>query len=372
MHYTTLSEIRSGIHTCKARCTKEIKMKPEIIVEIGKNFVTTEEPQPVDKLLIKAYELIDAAKESGAKIVKFQCHVFEDEVHPNISVSSPHFSVDRFTWVKRNSYPAEFWLDIKEYCKKVGVEFLCTPMSRGAAMLLNEDVGVKRWKIGSGDILDFPMLDYIRDTGRPIILSSGMSTLEELKMSYNYLREKTDDVSILHCVSQYPCPLDKLNLNTIPFLKKEFPEAKIGFSDHSAGVLAGAIAVNLGAEIIEKHFTLDKDAWGPDHKVSLSPKWMKDFIKEIGDGSKVYSVGQKKETLGKKEKVLNEVEKTFRLSFRKSLYASRDLKENEMYEPDMLIALRPQSLWAHPSEHYPRFLGEFVQQSIKRYDPVSI
>jgi len=344
----------------------------EIVFEIGKNFVTTKKEQPTEVLLKEVRKLIDSAKDCGAKIVKFQVHSVEDEIHPNINITSPHFDQDRYTWVKRNSYNAEFWWAVKAYCQAVGVEFLATPMSRGAAELLNEEVGVERWKIGSGDILDFPMLDYIRDTGRPIILSSGMSTLEELRMSYEYLKEKTDDITILHCVSQYPCPRERLNLNTIPFLKKEFPEARIGFSDHSNDPISAPIAVALGAEIVEKHFTLDKNAWGPDHITSIDSEQMKWMVDKINRTSENKFKPYKFEViLGKEGKFINGVEETFRPIFRKGLYAAYDIKKNQMFESEMLMSLRPQDVNAEPSWKYPEFLGTFADRDFKKYEAIT-
>ena len=339
----------------------------EIIAEIGKNFVTTEQPQPLDVLVFRAKELILAAQNAGAKIVKFQVHTVDDEVHPDTKIIAPHFKHDRYEWVKRNTYPVEFWREIKKFCEFVGVEFLATPMSRGAAELLNEEIGVERWKIGSGDILDFPMLDYIRDTGRPVILSSGMSLYEELQDSYEYLIEKTRDVSILHCVSLYPCALDDLNLATIPFLKKKF-QTKIGFSDHSLEVSSGLFAKQLGAEIIEKHFTLDRSAWGPDHKVSLEPGEFAQFVKEINE-DKVVEIPV--EAMGIPAKAVANDELPFRSAFRKGLYAARDIEAGEIFEPDMLVALRPMIPESVSSEHYVNFLGKTNTETLKKNQKIT-
>lgn len=337
----------------------------EVIAEIGKNFVTTQDEEPLDILLGRAKDLIDSAKECDADVAKFQVHNVDDEIHPEAHFVSPHFDHDRYAWVKRNTYPVEFWWQIKDYCRGAGIEFLATPMSRGAAELLDE-IGVDRWKIGSGDILDFVMLDYIRDTGKPIVLSSGMSTLEELRKAYNYVHEKTKEITILHCVSCYPCALEDLNLNTIPFLKRQFPEAKIGFSDHSTEVLTGLYAVQLGARIIEKHFSFSRAHWGPDHKVSLEPHEFAKMILSLGGPA----VEIPEESLGIATKFLQEMETQFRPSFRKGLYAACDIREGEMFEPDMIIALRP-CLNAPASELYPEILGTTANRSFKRYESLA-
>src|SRR3990167_9339549 len=292
----------------------------EVICEIGKSFVITEQPEPLETLLERAKTLILEAKKAGATTVKFQTHFVNDEIHPEAHITSPHFDQDRYEWVKRNTYPVEFWQELKNYCDEIEIEFLSTPMSKDAAILL-ENLGVKRWKIGSGDILDFVLLDYIRNTGKPVIISSGMSSIEELRLAYNYLAEKVKDITILHCVSNYPCSLDNLNLNTIKYLKKQFPKAKIGFSDHSLEVSTGAMAVALGAEVIEKHLTLNRNDWGSDHKVSLEPDEFKQMVYEI----KNVSVPIPKEALGVATKFINENEMQLRPIFRKGLYASGDI-----------------------------------------------
>lgn len=330
----------------------------EIIAEIGKNFVVTEEPENETMLFIRAKNLIIAAYNVGVRVMKFQVHNIDDEIHPlAVAVVSPHFDQKRYDWVKRNTYSAEFWWKIKEFCRELGVEFLATPMSRGAAEILDHEVGVDRWKIGSGDILDFVMLDYIRDSGKPVILSSGMSTLGELVQAYQFLKEKTNDVSILHCVSAYPCELYDLNLNTILFLKEKFG-CKIGFSDHSLGIQGSLMAVKLGAEIIEKHFTLDRTAFGPDHKVSLLPEEMDKLIGRILNND-LLEVSH--EALGKYDKVLNYEEQKFRQVFRKGLYASRDMKEGEILDIHDIISLRPVLEGSLASENYPQFVGKTLK-----------
>lgn len=339
-------------------------MKNKVIAEIGKNFVVTQEPEPVKVLLSRAKLLIYGAKKAGADIVKFQIHA-DDEIHPHKALISPHFAQDRREWIKRNTYPADFWFQIKEYCREIGIEFLATPMSRGAAEFLDE-IGVDAWKISSGDVTDFVLLDYIRDSGKPVILSSGMSSLEELKKAYNYLKEKTNDVSILHCVSIYPCPAEKLNLGTIPFLKRQFPKATIGFSDHSLEISTGAIAVQMGAKIIEKHFTLDRSAFGPDHKVSLLPNEFAQMIKEIQSGKKIDIPPTIK---GIETKYIQDGEMPFRKVFRKGLYASRNIKVGQLWESDMFYAMRPQN-GTIPADNYPLLLGTKIKRDYKQYDKI--
>lgn len=348
-----------------------------VIAEAGKNFIQTEEEKSVEEYLNNAKQLVDEAAKAGADAIKFQTHNVEDE-QLDIDVTSPHFQgSDRYNWVKRNtnSTPVEtFWKPLKEYCDEKGVIFFSTPMSRGAAKILNE-LGVELWKVGSGDILDFVMLDYIRNTGKPIIISSGMSTLEETEKAINFLKEKNNKVALLHCVSKYPCPVEDLNLNTIKFYKEKF-DIPIGFSDHSLDHFSTVEAVNIGATIIEKHFTMSRGQWGADHKVSLSPEEFKNMVRGIkmAKNGEASFVGEyTKKMMGSKEKILQEGEAIFRPLFRKSLMAGCDIPAGTMITGDMLYAMRPQQYaGGAPSEKYPEILGKVITRDIKKYEPITL
>jgi len=221
--------------------------------------------------------------------VKFQCHVYKDEHKKR--------SKKRHAWIKRNekSTPLWFWRYLKKYCDAQKVELLITPMSTMAARKINHLVS--RWKIGSADITDMELLDYISSTGKPVIMSTGMSTEEEVAKAIQRLENVK--VDLLLCNSIYPCPIDKLNLNAVGNYT--------GFSDHSLSTLAPAIAVAKGASIVEKHFTISRESHGPDHKVSLEPH---EF------GTMVQNIRQVEQMLGSAEKVLYpeelELIKTFR------------------------------------------------------------
>lgn len=371
----------------------------EIVAEIGKNFVVSEQPEPLETLLERAKELIREAVKAGATTVKFQAHSVNDEIHPEAKLISPHFDQDRYEWVKRNTYPREFWQEIAGYCRELDIEFLCTPMSRGAVYLIEDFVD--RYKIGSGDLTDFVMLDYIRDYGKPVIISTGMSSLQEIRKAYDFLREKVKDIMIMHCVSEYPCKLENLNLLTIPFLKKQFPEAKIGFSDHSLEVSTGAMAIVMGAEIIEKHFTLDRKSWGSDHQVSLTPNEFAQMVKEIKyvksdiqrrevnkkgyivedtkDGSRLRKREKDeplqpilkipKQALGVETKFINEDEMKFRKVFRKGLFTGRDIKQGELIAREDIIALRPRGD-APKSEDYELYIDIIATRDFKKYEAI--
>ncbi|MDP3646177.1 MAG: N-acetylneuraminate synthase family protein [bacterium] len=351
-----------------------------IIAEAGKNFIQTEEEKTVEQYLKNAMQLVDEASRAGADAIKFQTHNVEDE-QLNVSVTSPHFKGgDRYKWVTRNTNATpknEFWVPLKRYCEKKGIIFFSTAMSRGATRIL-QDVGVDIWKVGSGDILDFVMLDEMRMSGKPIILSSGMSTMEEVKKSIAFLREKNKRVALMHCVSKYPCPPEDLNLRTIEYFKEKF-EMPIGFSDHSLGIESALAAVALGAQIIEKHFSMSRTLYGADHKVSLTPKEFRALVKGIRGMEKnatkrrdVLASDHVQKSMGTKTKILQDGEAVFRPLFRKSLMAGRDIPAGVRITRDFIFAMRPQQYaYGLPSEHYEEVLGRKTKSALKKYDPIT-
>lgn len=357
-----------------------VQKKVFVIAEIGKNFIQTQEERPVAEYLENAKNLVKAAKEAGADAVKFQTHHVEDE-QLNIKVTSPHFKgADRYSWVSRNTNATplnEFWRPLKNYCDEIGIIFHSTPMSRGAAQKLNQ-LDVPFWKVGSGDILDFVLLDYIAFTKQPIILSSGMSTIEELDLTMDFLKRHNAEVILLHCVSKYPCPPEELRLGTIDFLRKRYGVI-IGFSDHSIGVDSALAAVALGARVVEKHFSLSRDLWGADHKVSMTPEEMKNLVDGIRAIEQNPALKNEylerdmvKQGMGTAEKVLQEDEAVFRPYFRKSLMASRDLPAGTILAPDDLYAMRPQQYAGGlPSEQYEAVIGKTVSRALQKFDPIT-
>ena len=335
-----------------------------MIAEIGKNFIQTEEEQSRENYLQNAKDLVDKAKEAGADAVKFQTHFYRDEQWP-VNVVSPHFNgLDRYTWVKRNSLITNenWWREIKEYCEDIGVTFFSTPMSRGAAKLLNK-IGVELWKVGSGDILDFVLLDYLRQLPQPIIVSTGMSSTKEVDRAVRFITDRNKRLAILHCVSKYPCPIEELNVRTVEFLRTRY-EQPVGFSDHSRGLAGVLQAVKQGATIIEKHFTADRAWWGSDHKVSMLPDEYREMVKQVRRG--VADITDDEIILGTETKKLTDSRSEFRGLFRKSLVCAQDIKKGEIIKPEVLLAMRPQDfLKGLGSEYYEAVVNKIAGRDMK-------
>lgn len=342
-----------------------------VVAEIGKNFIRTKEDAP-GEYLKNAQALIRAAKDAGADAVKFQTHNVEDE-QLDILVTSPHFQgSDRYAWVARNTLatPIEFWRELKEYADSLGIMLFTTPMSRGAAQRV-ASLDVLVWKVGSGDMLDFVLLDYLAETKIPIIVSTGMSVLSEVDQAVAFLRKRGADFALLHCASKYPAQAPELALEMIPNLLRRY-NVPIGFSDHSLEIREAAKAVALGARIIEKHFTLSRDDWGSDHAVSLTPLEFRAMVNDVRNtqiGGSVRADGY--HFISSRELIPGE--EVFRPVFRKSLIAGRNIRAGTAITKEMVYAMRPQQYARGlPSEEYERVLGKKAAKDLKKYDPITI
>jgi len=343
-----------------------------VIAEIGKNFIQTEKDRPVEEYLENAKKLVDAAVEAGADAVKFQTHCIIDE-QLDVNVVSPHFrGADRYSWIMRNEKAtplAEFWLPLKRYCDKKGIIFFSTPMSRKAAEKLDK-IGVPFWKVGSGDAQDYATLDFMIETKKPIIISTGMVGLKELDEVIRHITGKGSPMAVLYCVSQYPAPPEYFNLSTIEYLKEKYPNVVIGFSDHSLGDEISLAAVRLGAKIIEKHFSFSCELWGADHKVSMTPEEFKKMVDKIR--GKEYKNIDSKPYYGTKEKELEGANNKFRPYFNKSLMAGKDIPAGTILTKDMIYAMRPKMYAGGlDANRFYDVIGKKTTKNIKRYEPIA-
>lgn len=358
-----------------------VKKQVVIVAEIGKNFIQTEEERAVSEYLENAKRLVKAAKEAGADTVKFQTHHVEDEVL-NMEFDSPHFKgKSRYAWVARNEQatPAEeFWKPLKAYCDEIGITFFSTPMSRGAAMKL-QGIGVPFWKVASSDILDYVMLNFMAMTGKPIIIPSGMSTLEDIDESLRFLRSKGATFILMHAISRYPYPPEDSNLATISFFQKRYLDVTVGFSQNSPWIEPAIAAVAMGARMVEQHFTFDRNLWGPDHKVSMTPDEFMQMVQGIhgvendAAAAQAYLAQENiKQYMGSETKRLQDGEVEFRGLFRKALMAGQDIPAGTMITGAMLYAMRPQQLAGGlPSEKYESVLGKKTLHDLKKFDPIT-
>lgn len=282
-----------------------------------------------------AKKLIDSAKEAGTNCVKFQTF-FSDEM---ISTSAPLAEYQQSTsdvsnqyeLVKKLELDKEAFMELKNYAENKGLFFLSTPFDMKSVDILDE-LGIEAFKISSGEINNKPLIEKIASCKKPIILSTGTSNLAEIKEATTWISKKgVTDLVLLQCTSSYPTKIEDCNLLTIPLLKNEF-NVPIGFSDHTIDSLSAIVSIGLGARIIEKHITLDRNMDGPDHKLSLSPDELKIFVQNIRNAEK---------SLGTGKKVCLPCEEDVKKIARKSLVTIRSIKKGEKIHSEDIGIKRP-------------------------------
>lgn len=283
-----------------------------------------------------AKELVDAAKDAGADAVKFQTFISKNIVSKSAEkakyqVENTASDESQYKMLKNLELTFEDFTELKEYCDIKKIEFMSTAFDLESISFL-ASMGLKRWKIPSGEITNLPYLEKVGSLKKPVILSTGMSTLDEIKQSVDILRKKgVSELTVLHCTTEYPAPYEDVNLRAMLTIKNEF-DVHIGYSDHTKGIEVPLAAVALGAKVIEKHFTLSKCMDGPDHRASLEPDELKAMINGIRKIEKV---------LGSYEKKPSIVELNNRKSIRKSIVSNRRIKKGEAFTIENLTTKRP-------------------------------
>lgn len=282
-----------------------------------------------------ALKLCDAAKEAGADVVKFQTWKTEDIITRNVEQAeyqkeNTGIQETQFDMLKRLELSYEEFKIIKEHCEDIGIQFASTADECGSLdFLLN--LGIPFIKVGSGDIGNVSYLRYIGTKNKPIIMSTGMSTLEDISLSLKALRAGgATDITLLHCTTSYPCSLQNVNLNAMNTINKVF-NLPIGYSDHTIGSEVAVAAVAMGAKVIEKHFTLDKQMEGPDHKASADPKEFKEYVNAIRNIELALGDGHKCPT---------EIEKNISKVVLKKIVAKRPIEKGQIITEDDICVKR--------------------------------
>ncbi len=240
--------------------------------------IVAEVAQAHDGSLGTAHAYIDAAAQAGADAIKFQTHIASAESTPGEPwrVKFSRQDATRYDYWRRMEFTEEQWFGLAAHAEERGLIFLSSAFSFEAVDLL-ERVGVPAWKVGAGETSNIPLLEKMAATGKPVILSSGMSGWEELDAAVNCVRSNGAPVAVLQCTTAYPCPPEKLGLNVIGELRQRY-NCPVGLSDHSGTVYAGFAAATLGANIIEVHITLSRKGFGPDVPASITPKGLKQLV----------------------------------------------------------------------------------------------
>ena len=313
--------------------------------------------------LERAKEIVHAAKESGADCIKIQTYTPDTLT---IDCSNRYFQVGNGTWEGENLYklygkgytPWEWQADLKAEAEKVGIDFLSTPFDRTSVDFL-EELGLQFYKIASFEMIDLPLVEYVASKGKPIIMSTGMGTLEEIREAVEAVRKTGNgQLALLRCSSAYPADPAQMHLSTIQDMKKRFG-LPVGLSDHSLGSMSAVAAVALGAKIVEKHFCISREIENPDASFSMTPQEYKAMVRDIRTveeaiGEPAYGVSPQEESS---------------MVFRRSIFAVRDIAAGERLTPDNVRIIRPG--YGLKPKYYGDIIGMRTDRALERGTPLS-
>lgn len=321
-------------------------------------FIIAEIGQAHNGSLGMAHAYIDAVAKTGCDAIKFQTHIAEAEssVHEPFRVQFSTQDATRMDYWKRMEFSLDQWKALKKHCDEVGIEFMSSPFSNAAVDLL-EQVGVKRYKVGSGEVNNFVLLERIAQTNKPIIISSGMSSIKELDATVNFLKSKKVAYSILQCTTSYPTVPEQYGLNMIHELKNRY-QTTIGFSDHSAEIATCIAAKALGAEILEFHVAFDKEMFGPDVSSSLTINQTKELVKSVRNLDAAFDHPMQKNNTQDFDHL--------KAIFEKSLAVNKDLKKGHVIDFSDLETKKPKG-YGIAADKYETVLGKVLNKDLDKW-----
>jgi sialic acid synthase SpsE len=303
---------------------------------------------------------ITSAAHCGVDAVKFQVHIFDEESLPN-APNPPYFKDEtREEYFNRTAFTVDQWKQLRDHCEAEGVEFLASPFSEAAVDLL-EDVGVASYKIPSGEVTNLPLLEKIATLNKPVLLSSGMSSWNELDAAFATLKDNgCKNIIVLQCTSAYPCPPEKAGLNVLDEMAQRY-KVPVGFSDHTFGSAIPIAAVLKGAVVIEKHFTLSQDMYGSDAKHSTLPEAFKQLVDDIRAIETAFAHPIDKDAEAAQLTTMKE-------TFEKSIVTARNLPQGHTLKKEDLSFKKP-GIYI-PVNQLDAVLGKTTTEAIKANTPL--
>ncbi len=331
---------------------------PIIIAEAGVNH---------NGELENAFKLVDIAKDAGATYIKFQIFNPDKLVDQKIGLANYqkknlNKKVTQYNMLKKLSLGIDKFSRIIKYCKKKKIKFIATPFDVDSLKFLKKNK-VDFIKISSSDLNNFEILSEVIKCRINLILSSGLSNFKEIKETLNFLYRKKfnrNKITLLHCTSNYPTPIEDANLRVITSLNKKF-KIKVGYSDHTRSLLTGAIALSLGASVIEKHITLSNNMQGPDHKASLNPKDFKDYV---------YNIKQTQKLLGSHKKKISKSELLTKKIVSRYIVAKKSIKKGEIFSEKNITCKRTYS--GVKANQWLKILGKKSKKNFKFNEKISL
>lgn len=310
-----------------------------------------------------AKQIIHKAKESGADCIKIQTYTPDTMT---INCDAEYFHINNGTWKGETLYdlygkaymPWEWQAELKEEAERIGLDFFSTPFDRTSVDFL-ESLGIEFYKIASFELVDIPLIKYVASKGKPMIISTGMGSFEEIKEAVEAVRfEGNDNLALLKCSSAYPAIPDDMNLKTMQHMSKSF-DVPVGLSDHSLGSIGAVTAVALGACIIEKHFCLSRDIKNPDSSFSMEPDEFKQMVDDIRTAERAMGIVSYECSEKEKES----------LTFRRSVFVVQDIKKDDVFSEDNIRCIRPGN-GLNP-KYYASVLGKKAASDINRGTPLT-
>jgi N,N'-diacetyllegionaminate synthase len=336
--------------------SKQFKIGNKAVGEKQPCLIVAEVAQAHDGSLGMALAFIDAIADAGADAVKFQTHIAAAESTPEEPwrIKFSQQDATRYDYWKRMEFTEEQWFGLKHRADERGLIFLSSPFSFEAVDLLSR-VGVAAWKVPSGETANTPMLDQMIETGLPIILSTGMSNLDEIDGAVNRIKEAGVPLVVLQCTTAYPCPPEKVGINLISFFRKRYG-CSVGLSDHSGTIYPGLAAVALGIQMLEVHVTFSRELFGPDVPASITTAELKQLVEGIRFIEKMTANPVDKEKIAREFGEL-------RSMFTKSIVARKNLSAGTLLKTDDLTLKKPGT--GIPAARLPELIGCRLKRPVK-------
>ncbi len=319
-------------------------------------FIIAEVAQAHDGSLGTAHAYIDAVARTGADAIKFQTHFAAAESTPGepFRVKFSPQDATRHDYWKRLEFTPDQWRGLAEHARDKGLVFLSTPFS-GAAVELLDRLQMAAWKVGSGEVTNLPMLRQMAATRRPVLLSSGMSSWEELDEAARTIRQQGAPFAIFQCTTSYPCPAERVGLNVLAELRQRY-DCPVGLSDHSGTTYASLAAVTLGANLLEMHVVLSRECFGPDVKASVTIDEMADLVRGVRFIERAMANPMDKQQVAGEMTELKQM-------FGKSIVAARDLPAGRQLERDDLALKKPGT--GIPAARLDEIIGRRLAAAVK-------
>lgn len=334
-------------------------MKIDEFFKNEKIYTIAEISQNHDGSLGQAHAYIDAVAKTGVDAIKFQTHIADEEstIHEPFRVNFSYSDKTRYDYWKRMEFSEEEWKELYDHATSLGLDFLSSPFSVRALEILDE-IGIPAWKFGSGEVFNSVLMEKAVNTGKPIILSTGLSSFQEIREQVEFIRKSGNRMILMECTTAYPSKANQISLKLIKKYLDTF-DCPIGISDHSSTIFPSIAAVAVGARCVEVHVTMSREMFGPDVRASVTIEELSELVAGTHFVNTMRHCDIDKDFLS--DEVIN-----IRRLFSKSLYANRDMQAGEVIHPEDIGIKKPYNEKAIPIDSYKQIVGKKLMKDIKK------